>query len=163
MIKKDWFAPLVFNFYSKSRQHLMDLRWASHCFPSKKAGRQDFMHMIARPSINKDIKNRKTMRDTCLLQFLHSMFQLPSLPSFAFPVLQAFSSLHLHPQAHPPQLLEENLEYYLWSTCHNVTGSSVVEPWARYQEVAATIPAQVQLFIFFQIIWVNNDSKPFKS
>ena len=27
----------------------------------EKAGRQDFMHMIARPLMNKDIENRKTM------------------------------------------------------------------------------------------------------
>ena len=38
----------------------INIRWASHCFPIEKAGRQDFTHMIARPSINKDIKNRKT-------------------------------------------------------------------------------------------------------
>ena len=40
------------------------LRWVSHSFPIEKASGQDCMHMIARPSINKDIKNRKTMRGT---------------------------------------------------------------------------------------------------
>ena len=37
---------------------------ASHCFSIEKAGRQNFKHTIARPSINRDIKNRKTMRGT---------------------------------------------------------------------------------------------------
>ena len=32
------------------------LRSYSHCFPIEKVGRQDLMHLIARPSINKDIK-----------------------------------------------------------------------------------------------------------
>ena len=40
------------------------VRWASHCFPIEKARRQDFTHMIARPSINKDIENQKTVRGT---------------------------------------------------------------------------------------------------
>ena len=38
------------------------IRWPSYCFPIEKTGRQDFMHNNARPSINKHIKNRKTMR-----------------------------------------------------------------------------------------------------
>ena len=29
---------------------------SSHCFQIEKSGRQDFLHMIDRPSINKDIK-----------------------------------------------------------------------------------------------------------
>ena len=36
-------------------------RWwpvSTNCFPIKKAGKQDFKHMIAQPSIKKDIKNR---------------------------------------------------------------------------------------------------------
>ena len=40
---------------------------ALYCFPVDKAGRKDFMHMIARLSIEKDIKNRKTMRGTLYL------------------------------------------------------------------------------------------------
>ena len=34
----------------------------------------------------------------------------------------------------------------------SVTGSSVVEQWARYPEIKKLIPAQLQLFINFQII-----------
>ena len=34
-----------------------ELRCASYCFPIEKAGRQDFKHMIALPSINRDIEN----------------------------------------------------------------------------------------------------------
>ena len=33
------------------------------------------------------------------------------------------------------------------------SGSSVVEQWARYPEVAGSIPAQIQLFKNFQISW----------
>ena len=33
------------------------------------------------------------------------------------------------------------------------SGSSVVEQWARYPEVAGSIPAQIQLFKMFQISW----------
>ena len=44
------------------------VRWASHCFPIEKAGKQDLMHMIVRPAINKDIKNRKAMRGTLHMQ-----------------------------------------------------------------------------------------------
>ena len=39
----------------------LKLRWASHCFPIEEAGRHGFLEMIAGPSINHDIKNRKTM------------------------------------------------------------------------------------------------------
>ena len=40
-------------------------------------------------------------------------------------------------------------------TCHNVTGSSVVEQWARYPEVAGSILAQFQLFINFKTSWAS--------
>ena len=36
-----------------------------------------------------------------------------------------------------------------------MTVSSVVEQWARYPEVAGSIPAQFQLFINFQISWAS--------
>ena len=44
------------------------VRFASHCFPIEKVGRQDFTHMIARPSSNTDIKNklRPTVPDELL-------------------------------------------------------------------------------------------------
>ena len=37
-------------------------------FPIENAGRQDFTRKIARPSINKDVRNRKTMWGTRLLR-----------------------------------------------------------------------------------------------
>ena len=41
------------------------IRWASHCFLIEKVGRQEFLYTIlARPLINNDIKNLKTMRGT---------------------------------------------------------------------------------------------------
>ena len=40
----------------------MRIRWASHCFPIEKAGRQDLLEMIARPSINQDIKKLRYTR-----------------------------------------------------------------------------------------------------
>ena len=40
---------------------LSQVQWASQCFPIDNAGGQGFTHMIARPSINKDFKNRKTI------------------------------------------------------------------------------------------------------
>ena len=61
------------------RKYLLFIRCGgppSHSVPTEKAGRQDFMDMIARPSINQDIKNRKTMRGTrwskCLCPFLQT-------------------------------------------------------------------------------------------
>ena len=47
---------------SGSISKFKEIQWASHCFPIKKSGRQDYIHMIARPSIKKDIENLKTMR-----------------------------------------------------------------------------------------------------
>ena len=58
------------------RKYLLFIRWDSHSFPTERAGRQDFMDMIARLSINQDIKNQKTIRGTryirskCLCPFL---------------------------------------------------------------------------------------------
>ena len=46
---------------------------ASHCFPFENAGRQDFTHMIARPSINKDIKrSENNQRHTIPVSFQYS-------------------------------------------------------------------------------------------
>ena len=42
-----------------NRKHIVWGRASNH-FPIEKAGRQDFTQMIAQPSINKDIKNRRT-------------------------------------------------------------------------------------------------------
>ena len=39
-----------------SRVKSILLRWASRCFPTEKAGRQDLLSMIARPSINVEFK-----------------------------------------------------------------------------------------------------------
>ena len=52
------------------------LWWFSHCFPTEKTGRQDFMHMIARISINKD-KKGKVKGDLNLNKF--EMFQTITL------------------------------------------------------------------------------------
>ena len=43
--------------YASIYEKLQNLLFlASHCFPIEKVGRQDSIDMIARPSINKDIK-----------------------------------------------------------------------------------------------------------
>ena len=50
--------PTIF-YLIKQYSPFGEIRWASHCFPTEKAGTQDFTHMIARPSFNKDIEIRK--------------------------------------------------------------------------------------------------------
>ena len=54
------------NFYIQILKRLV-LRWSSHCYPSEKAGRQDFTYMIALPSIKKDIKSRKQREEHGML------------------------------------------------------------------------------------------------
>ena len=39
------------------------IRWASYCFPIEKAREQDFTNIIAQPSINKVITNRRIMHE----------------------------------------------------------------------------------------------------
>ena len=55
------FLCMLFTIFYLIKQYspFGEIRWASHCFPTEKAGTQDFTHMIARPSFNKDIEIRK--------------------------------------------------------------------------------------------------------
>ena len=48
----------------------LKLRWASHCFPIEMASRHDFLEMIARPSLNHDIKIGKQWKAHSSLSFL---------------------------------------------------------------------------------------------
>ena len=59
----------LFTMYNFAARNSGELRCAAHCFPIEKAGRQDFMHMIIWPLINKDINSRKTMRGTRFMQY----------------------------------------------------------------------------------------------
>ena len=55
---------------------LQVIRCASHCFPIEKAGRQDFIHIIAQTSINKDIKDRKNnVRHTVESALLNRLYK----------------------------------------------------------------------------------------
>ena len=55
----------------------VELRWTSHCFPIERAGRQNFMHMLARPRSIETLKIGKQCKT-------HSIICIKSyLPAFS--------------------------------------------------------------------------------